>query len=176
MPSPQARSSSCCRTTFWRSRAPPKAAALAGVAQPTAVRHALALLLEIRVREPGDKPGRGQGGPRTGPECTNVLEDRKRRPDAAPDPDRRPSVNRRIEPVVLPSFGRGRVEQRQLLAFSRTRGRRLDDFRSLETPIVAYGIRRIVVEFPRLTAGYLLGQNRARIQGAVQPGAVVVGG
>src|SRR5450631_673036 len=101
MPSPQARSSSCCRTTFWRSRAPPKAAALAGVAQPTAVRHALALLLEIRVREPGDKPGRGQGGPRTGPECTNVLEDRKRRPDAAPDPDRRPSVNRRIEPVVL---------------------------------------------------------------------------
>jgi hypothetical protein len=46
-------------------------------------------------------PSRGCAARVAGPECTNVLEDRKRRPDAAPDPDRRPSVNRRIEPVVL---------------------------------------------------------------------------
>jgi hypothetical protein len=55
-------------------------------------------------------PGRGQGGPTSaytpatpargcaarvaGPECTDVLEDRKRRPDAASGPDRRPSSPR----------------------------------------------------------------------------------
>jgi hypothetical protein len=54
-----------------------------------------------------DKPGCWQGGPTSastpataargcaarvaGPECTHVLEDRKRRPDAASGPDRRPS-------------------------------------------------------------------------------------
>ena len=64
-------------------------------------RAVLTLLLQIRLRASGDKPGWGQGGPRTGPECTDVLEDRKRRPDAARGPDRRPSVNRRIEPVML---------------------------------------------------------------------------
>jgi len=46
-------------------------------------------------------PSRGCAARVAGPECTNVLEDRKRRPDAAPDPDRRPLVNRRIEPVGL---------------------------------------------------------------------------
>jgi hypothetical protein len=59
------------------------------------------LLIQIRLRESDDKPGWGQGGPRTGPECTPVLEDRKRRTDAAPGPDRRPSVVRRIEALVV---------------------------------------------------------------------------
>jgi hypothetical protein len=76
----------------------------------------LPLLLEVRLRASGDKPGWRQGGPTSayaapahpargfaarvaGPECTHVLEDRKRRPDAAAGPDRRPSVNRRIEVV-----------------------------------------------------------------------------
>jgi hypothetical protein len=64
----------------------------------------ITLLVGICLRASGDKPGWEQGGPRTGPECTDVLEDRKRRPDAAPGPDRRPSVNRRIEAVVIIAF------------------------------------------------------------------------
>ena len=60
------------------------------------------VLHQLRLREPADKPGCWQGGPRTGPECTAVLEDRKRRPDAASGPDRRPSINRRVDLAISP--------------------------------------------------------------------------
>jgi hypothetical protein len=64
-------------------------------------RCASTLLCRIRLREPADKSDRSKGGPRTGAECTPVLEHRKRRPDAASGPDRRPSVNPRTDTVGL---------------------------------------------------------------------------